>query len=141
MPQSIDTDKLEVVRADVLRIVDYIDKYLSTPMIDSITPAECLCNVKQQANSVFDALGAILISEQLTEPDTDTKLSSKTEQIGYMIARTYSGGRDLFYGVPNLVGAKIISYDIEEKVDDYVTVLNILTANNKLFNLSIRQEK
>ena len=60
--------------------------------------------------------------------------------MGVIIARTYSGGRDLFYAVPNLLDAKITNIIYEKNNDDYITELVIEDVDGLTHKLFIKQE-
>lgn len=58
-----------------------------------------------------------------------------------IIARTYSGGKDLYMMSDNFTDAKITKSESSEDVDDYITTFTI--KDNKGFEqtIQIRQEK
>ena len=58
-----------------------------------------------------------------------------------IIAKTLSGGKDLYYGIPNLEGATIVSSEGKNTEDYYETKLTIKTSEGSDFTLFIRQDK
>lgn len=58
-----------------------------------------------------------------------------------IFARSYIGGRDLFFGVPNLKGATIEKQASTEDNDDYITILTIKDVRGFTHTLQIRQQK
>ncbi|GAB6989503.1 hypothetical protein [Paenibacillus pini] len=57
-----------------------------------------------------------------------------------LIARTSIGGRDLYFGVPNLEGASIVSVKESKTTDDYCTELTLYLKNESTMKLLIKQE-
>lgn len=66
---------------------------------------------------------------------TDEKISHA------MICRTYSGGMDLYHGVPDLEGATVITVNQDPSEDDYVSDIVLRTKNNSKVLIQIRQNK
>lgn len=60
-----------------------------------------------------------------------------------MIARTYIGGKDLYYGVPDLDKAEFIGTETVEDQNDYVTKLKFRLNGDegKVYEIVIKQEK
>lgn len=61
--------------------------------------------------------------------------------MSYIVARTYSGGRDLNLGVPDLKDAKIIDVNYRETNSDYETELVIECTKGFIHKIMIVQEK
>lgn len=61
----------------------------------------------------------------------------------YIIAHTYSGGRDLYYGVPNdLLNSKVVEINyIDSNQDNYETKITLETENGSKHYITILQEK
>jgi hypothetical protein len=58
-----------------------------------------------------------------------------------IVARTHSGGRDLYMGVPDLKGAKVVEVESVEDGSDYNTTLTLETTRGNTCKLIIVQEK
>lgn len=59
-----------------------------------------------------------------------------------IITRSYSGGKDLYYGIPNLNGATVIDITYKkENTEEYETNLILKTIDNKIFTITIKQDK
>jgi len=58
-----------------------------------------------------------------------------------LITRTYYGGQDLFYGVPNLENAVVSKVETREDQDDYITELTMNLSNGNTYVLIIKQNK
>lgn len=57
-----------------------------------------------------------------------------------IIARTYSGGKDLYYDLPSLEGARIVKVTHNRDNSDYITNLILVDPNGTSHILQIRQE-
>jgi len=58
-----------------------------------------------------------------------------------MIARSWFGAQDLYYGVPDLQDAVVVNVVREQDVDDYATTIVLRLKNGKQFELTIKQAK
>lgn len=56
-----------------------------------------------------------------------------------IIARTYCGGKDLFHGIPDLVGAVVIEVVTEPITDEYRTKIVLKDKRGKLHEIIIVQ--
>jgi hypothetical protein len=57
-----------------------------------------------------------------------------------LIARTIFGGKDLYYGVPNIEGATISKVESNKTEDDYCTELTLNLISGSTMKLVIKQE-
>lgn len=60
---------------------------------------------------------------------------------GLIVTRSYSGGRDLYHGVPNLKDSVVSEVTTIEEGFDYVTVLTLTRPDGYQYNIQIRQER
>lgn len=58
-----------------------------------------------------------------------------------LIARTQMGGRDLYYGVPDLTAAIITKQSSVKTPDDYQTTLTLETPDGETHEIIIVQER
>jgi len=58
-----------------------------------------------------------------------------------MIARSWFGAQDLYYGVPNLQDAVVSEVVRDEDNEDYATTLVFTLKSGKQFRLTIKQAK
>jgi hypothetical protein len=58
-----------------------------------------------------------------------------------LVAYTNIGGRDLFFGVPDLNGAVMEECSTINNDYYYITVITFVKENGALFQIEIRQEK
>lgn len=57
-----------------------------------------------------------------------------------LFTRSYIGGKDLYFGIPDLKDAKIIDVINSKTCDDYVTELVIEGVNGKVHKIIVMQE-
>lgn len=58
-----------------------------------------------------------------------------------LIANTYQGGKDLYYGVPDLQGAVVSNVTQKDNPSCYETWLELTRTNGSKFNIVVLQER
>lgn len=58
-----------------------------------------------------------------------------------LVTRTIIGGKDLYYGCPDLTGAVVESVESIEQLDDYRTDINLRLKTGELLKVMVLQER
>ncbi|MCM1208958.1 MAG: hypothetical protein NC309_08535, partial [Ruminococcus sp.] len=88
----------------------------------------------------FDFGSKFEISEDMKIPERFTDGNSgKPDYV--IMCNTFSGGKDLYMGIPEMNGATIVSVSTAEDTDYYKTDLLLHTRNGKNVLIRIKQSK